>query len=115
MKKILSLIVLVVISMLFLSSNTYAQNNLDSPLKNKLRFLNFLNLNGDGQYGFDEIRTRERTKTKLKDGSGECIGFVDEDGDGVCDNCDGGGDCDGTHDRDRTRDRDRLKDGSGKN
>lgn len=41
---------------------------------------------GTSAYAKDQLQTRDRLKT--------CDQFVDEDGDGICDNCDGV-DCDG--------------------
>ena len=59
----------------------------------------FFDLTGDCQKGSNEA-LKVRKRLKLQDGSGECDGFTDEDGDGVCDNCGGTGECDRTRDQD---------------
>ena len=90
MKKLLSLIVFVMISTMFLSSNTYAQNHQEWA-QNMIQHLHrYIHLNGDVQSSnVDAIKTRTRTQSRLRlqDGSCGCSGFVDEDGDGKCDNC----------------------------
>jgi len=44
-----------------------------------------------------------------RDRAQDCTNFVDEDGDGICDNC-GGSESDGVHQRDQDRDQDRTQD-----
>jgi hypothetical protein len=101
MKKVFSLAVFVVVSLVFFSSTTYGQEKMDFGQKLKFQLHKFLNGDSDGAGCDEALKVRKRLKTQ--EGSGECNGFVDEDGDGVCDNCGGTGDCD----------RDRLKDGEG--
>lgn len=104
MKKLVSLTLFVLVALFFTSNISYAQNNPNIGEKIKLHLHKFLDLGGDCQNGDEALKTRDRTKLKLKDGSGdgnaECTGFVDADGDGVCDNCGGIGDLDRLRDRD---------------
>lgn len=102
MKKIFALSIIILISMLFISSKNYAQNNPDIGQKIKLQLNKYFDLTGDKQYDCDEA-LKIKKRIKLHESCGECNGFVDEDGDGVCDNCGGIGICD----------RDRIKDGEG--
>jgi len=99
----------VLLGLLFMSNNTYAQDNSNLGQKLKQQLHKFLELTGDPYFGDGEA-FRVQEKKQLKDGSGDgngdgtgdCIGFVDDDGDGVCDNC-GGTDL---AERKRSRDRD---------
>lgn len=99
MKKVFSLIVFVVLSLMFLSNNTYAQEQQD--FGQKLKFQLYKILKGDADVAGCDEALKVRNKLKVLDRSCECNNFIDEDGDGVCDNCGGVGD----------RYRDRLKDG----
>ena len=98
MKNLFSLGVFVVLSLLFFSNNSYAQNNPDIGKILKYQLNKFLNSSGDAQLGCDEA-LKVKKRIRLQDGSGECDGFVDEDGDGICDKCGGAGDCDRTRDK----------------
>ena len=114
MKKLFSLVITVFLVLTFIGNNSYAQNNQDTGQMLKLKIKTFLNY----AYDFsDEIVSGTKDRLRLKDGSGDnCDGFIDEDGDGLCDLCgfidaDGDGVCDkcgndGVGDRDRLRDRD---------
>lgn len=91
MKKLLSLIVFVLISTMFLSTNTYAQNNQELARKMIQHLHRYIHLNGDAQSSNLDairIRTRAQSRLRLQDGSCGCSEFVDADGDGKCDNCD---------------------------
>lgn len=99
MKKVFSLAVFVVLSLMFVSNNTYAQEKQDFGQKLMFKLHKFLNGDSDGAGCNDALKVR--TRLKDKDGSSDGHGFVDENGDGTCDNCGGIGDLD------------RLKDGEG--
>ena len=100
MKKRVAQVVFIMIGLLLISSsNAFGQNNPDIGQKIKFQLNKFFDHTGDCQKGSNEA-LKIRKRLKLQDGSGECIGFVDEDGDGVCDNCGGAGECDRTRDRD---------------
>lgn len=98
MKKTVSIILAVVVSLIFMTDTNYAQSKSDIGKILKYQFNKFFDLAGDGQKGSDDAQ-KVRKRLKLKDGTGECNGFVDEDGDGACDNCGGTGDCDRTRDK----------------
>ena len=100
MKRKLTPLALIILGLLFFTnSNAYAQNNMDLGQKIKFQLNKFFDLTGDSQKGKDEA-LKVRKRLKLNDGSGDCNGFVDEDGDGVCDNCGGTGECDRSRDQD---------------
>jgi hypothetical protein len=118
MKKLVSLTMVVLLGLLFISNSTYAQSNQDIGQKIKLQFHKLLELTGDAFYGDGEA-LRVQEKKKLKDGdcdgtgggNGDCTGFVDLNDDGVCDNCNRIVDLAKLKDRLRTRDR--VNDGLG--
>ncbi len=118
MKKLVSLTMVVLLGLLFVSNNTYAQNNQEIGQKIKLQLNKLLELTGDAFCGDGDIlRVQEKKKLKNGDcdgtggGSGDCTGFIDQDGDGVCDNCKRIADLEKLKERLRTRDR--INDGSG--
>lgn len=117
MKKVFSLGLFVLLSMFFLSSNSYAQNDSDLGQKNKWQLNKLFDLTGDKQFRSEDAM-RVKKQIKAQDGSGECLGFIDEDGDGLCDNCgsldkNGDGNCDGDGVGVMKRPRDRDSDGKG--
>lgn len=101
MKKVFSLGVFVLLAFLF-SNNAYGQNRPEIGESIKYQFNKFFDLTGDAQFGNDEA-LKIKKRLRLKDGLGDGIGFVDEDGDGVCDNCGGTGECDRTRDMEGKR------------
>jgi hypothetical protein len=102
MKKSISVFLFIFLGVFFVNSSTIAQSNTEFGSKIKAQLHKFLNLDGDGQSDCNEA-IKVRNRDRLKVGSGECIGFTDENEDGICDNCGGTGECD----------RDRLNDGNG--
>ena len=115
MKKLISLTMVVIFGLLFMSSNSYAQNNPNIGQKIKMQLNKFLELTGDCQFS-DEEALRVQEKKQLKDGScdgsgsgsGDCTGFVDLDEDGICDNCGSIGDLAKLKERLRLRETDGL-------
>ena len=81
MKKTMSMMLATLMLLVFMASSTQAQSSgLWNKFSNEIQIMYQLKfMNGSG------------------DGNGDCPGFVDADGDGVCDNC-SSGDCDGTGD-----------------
>lgn len=84
MKSSVSFILIAIIGMLFLSSTVAAQNNTDIFQKLQLRIHKYLDLENDGQIGFENA-AKERRRQRLQ--NCECHEFIDENSDGVCDNC----------------------------
>ena len=100
MKRRFAPITLIILGLLFFSnSNAHAQNNTDLGQKINFQLNKFFDLTGDSQKGKEEA-LKVRKRLKLQERSCDCNGFVDEDGDGVCDNCGGAGECDRTRDQD---------------
>lgn len=88
MKKTLSFVLIAIIGMLFLSSTVSAQNCSDLMQKLQLRIHKYLDLEHDGQIGFENA-AKERRRLRAQVQVCECHEFIDADGDGVCDNCGG--------------------------
>lgn len=86
MKIRISFILITIIGMLFLSSIVSAQNNTDIFQKLQLRIHKYLDLENDGQIGFENA-AKERRRQRIQ--NCECHEFIDENSDGVCDNCGG--------------------------
>ncbi len=106
MKKIISFTVIIITIMFFTTDNNYAQSKSDWGQKFKTKLHQYMDRAERSLFGSDDavkLRTKTRTNTKTKIQDGECGNFIDENADGVCDNCGGVGDCD----------RDRITEGEG--